>query len=111
VTDGAPEKGAALAEELGRKLFDLRHNKAIDFLSVDETLDQALEILSTNPGKPVVMSNTTDSPGGGAPGDSTFILQALLDKGIEGAAIATIWDPIAAGVLYCLAPGTLTMNI
>lgn len=35
---------------------------------------------------------------GGAPGDSMFILRALFDRGVEGAAIATIWDPIAAGI-------------
>ena len=98
VTDNNPEKGAALAEELGRKLFGLRHDITTDFLSVDEALDRVLETLSANPGKPVVISDTTDNPGGGAPGDSTFILKALLDRGIEGAAIATIWDPIAAGI-------------
>lgn len=98
VTDGNPDKGVALAAELGHKLFDLRHKMAVDFLSVNETLDRALEILSTHPGKPVVISDTTDNPGGGAPGDSTFILKALLDRGIDGAAIATIWDPIAAGI-------------
>ena len=98
VTDSNPEKGGALAEELGRKLYDLRHDITTDYLSVDETLDRALEILSANPGKPVVISDTTDNPGGGAPGDSTFILKALLDRGIEGATIATIWDPIAAGI-------------
>ena len=99
VTNNDPEKGKALTEELGHKLFALRHDTVPDyFLSVDETLDRALEILSTNPGKPVVISDTTDNPGGGAPGDSTFILKALLDRGIKGAAIATIWDPIAAGI-------------
>jgi microcystin degradation protein MlrC len=98
VTDSNPEKGIALAEELGRRLFDLRHDITTNYLSVNEALDQALEILRTNPGKPVVISDTTDNPGGGAPGDSTFILKALLDRGIKEAAIATIWDPIAAGI-------------
>lgn len=113
VTDDAPEKGAALAEQLGRKLFDLRQNTMPDyFLSIDETLTQALEILSTNPGKPVVISDTTDNPGGGAPGDSTFILKALLDRNIQGAAIATLWDPIAVGIATDTGEGAkLTLRI
>jgi microcystin degradation protein MlrC len=94
VTDDNAEKGAALAEELGRKLFDLRHDLRVDLLSVDETLDRAEEILSTDPGKPVVISDTTDNTGGGAPGDSTFILRAILDRGLEDAVIAMIWDPV-----------------
>lgn len=99
VTDSNPKKGRALAEELGHRLFELRHSTRPDYLlSVDETLDKALEVIKSNPGKPVIISDSTDNPGGGAPGDSTFILKALLDRGIEGAAIATIWDPIAAGI-------------
>ena len=98
VTDANPEKGEALAKKLGQELFELRHALAVNYLSIDETLEKALAILSTDPGKPVVISDTTDNPGGGAPGDSTFILKALLDRCIEGAAIATIWDPIAAGI-------------
>jgi microcystin degradation protein MlrC len=98
VTDNKPEKGAALAGELGRKLFDLRHDLAIDFLTVDETLDLAHEISSTNPGKPVVISDTTDNTGGGAPGDSTFVLKAMLDRGIQGAVVAMIWDPVVVGL-------------
>lgn len=99
VTDNNPEKGRQLAEEVGRRLFELRHTTGPDYLlSVDETLDRALETLRHNPGKPVVIADCTDNPGGGASGDSTFILKALLDRGIEGAAIATIWDPIAADI-------------
>ncbi len=99
VTDNNLEKGRDLAEALGHKLFDLRYDTMPDyFLSVDETLDRALDILNTDPCKPVVISDTTDNPGGGAPGDSTFILKALLERGVEGVAIATIWDPIAVGI-------------
>ena len=98
VTNDNPKKGAALAEKLGRKLFDLRYDMAVDFLSIDETLDRAQEIISTRPGKPVVIADTTDNTGGGAPGDSTFILKAMLDRGIEDAVIAMIWDPVVVGV-------------
>jgi microcystin degradation protein MlrC len=99
VSDNKPDKGRILAEELGRRLFELRHSTGPDyFLNVDETLDRALETLSANPGKPVVISDSTDNPGGGAPGDSTFVLKALLERDIEGVAIATIWDPIVASI-------------
>ena len=98
VTDHQPEKGAALAEKLGRQLFDLRSATRPGLLSLAETLKRTLHLLSTNPGKPVVISDFTDNPGGGAPGDSTFILRALLEHGIEGAAIATLWDPVAVGI-------------
>ena len=52
----------------------------------------------------VVIADGTDNPGGGGYNDTTPVLQALLDAGIQNAAIGTIYDPgtvqqaIAAGV-------------
>ena len=45
-----------------------------------------------------MLANSSDNPGGGATGDSTFILRAMLDRGITNAAIAMIWDPIAVSM-------------
>jgi microcystin degradation protein MlrC len=46
----------------------------------------------------VVVADVSDNSGGGAPSDSTFVLQALLQRGIENAGVAMIWDPIAVHV-------------
>lgn len=98
VTDNNPQKGAALAEELGRQFFAMRHELIPPFLSVDEALDRALARLEQEPGKPVVIADTTDNPGGGAPSDSTFVLQAILERGVREVALGLIWDPIAAAI-------------
>lgn len=42
---------------------------------------------------PLVIADGTDNPGGGGYNDTTPVLQALLDAGIENAAIGTIFDP------------------
>lgn len=94
ITDDRPDEGAALAEELGRRLFDLRHRLWPEYLSIEEGLNRALAV----EGSPVVIADVSDNAGGGAPGDSTFILKALLDRGIEGAALACVWDPIAVSI-------------
>jgi microcystin degradation protein MlrC len=44
----------------------------------------------------VVIADTADNAGGGAPGDNTSLLRAMLDRGIRSAALGAIWDPIAA---------------
>jgi len=41
----------------------------------------------------VVIAHGSDNPGGGAAGDSTFLLRALLERGMTGAALGMIWDP------------------
>jgi microcystin degradation protein MlrC len=47
---------------------------------------------------PVVIADGSDNPGGGAPCDSTFILRALLDRGIDRRALGMIWDPEAVTI-------------
>ena len=91
VTDNRPDHGAALAESLGRQLFEIRDRIQPDYLSIDEALEHAR---AADRG-PVVLADGSDNAGGGAPSDSTFILKALLDRGIENAAVACMWDPIA----------------
>jgi microcystin degradation protein MlrC len=91
VTDEHGKHGDTLAEQLGREFFGLRNRLLAKYYSVEEGLDFALSV-----GKmPVVLADVSDNPGAGAPGDSTFLLQALLDRGIENAAVACIWDPMA----------------
>jgi microcystin degradation protein MlrC len=94
ITDNNPEMGAALAEEIGEKLFALRESARPHYLTIDEGLNEALR----TEGSPVVLSDSSDNPGGGATGDSTFLLRAMLDRGITNAAIAMIWDPIAVSM-------------
>jgi microcystin degradation protein MlrC len=44
---------------------------------------------------PLVIADGTDNPGGGGYNDTTPVLKALLDAGIENVAFGTIYDPAA----------------
>ena len=94
VTDDYKAMGTALSEFLGQLIFELRHQLTPPYVNIEVALEEAL---STNSG-PVVLADVADNPGGGAPGDSTFILRGLLDRGIQDAALGCIWDPIAVAV-------------
>jgi len=52
---------------------------------------------------PVTLADVTDNPGGGAASDSTFMLQALLDRDAPSAALGMLYDPIA--VELCMKAG------
>jgi microcystin degradation protein MlrC len=104
VTDDRKAEGDALAERLGREVFSMRGKTMVPLLSIDGGIDKALEIAATQPGKPVVIADTWDNPGGGVAGDGTLILRRMIERGIDDVAVATIWDPIA--VTFCLAAGT-----
>jgi len=68
----------------------------VRYLSIDEALDAALAF----DGAPVVLADRADNPGSGAPGDSTFILRRMLERGITGAAIGPMWDPVAVRTAF-----------
>src|SRR6266403_2115391 len=44
---------------------------------------------------PLVLADRADNPGSGAPGDSTFVLRALVERQIGPALFGVMWDPMA----------------
>jgi microcystin degradation protein MlrC len=99
ITDDRREYGDKLAAELGMELFQMRERLAPQLLSIDRALDRALKSKK----RPVVIAEPADNAGGGAPGDSTFFLKAMLKRRMSEAAFGPIWDPIA--VKLCFAAG------
>jgi microcystin degradation protein MlrC len=43
---------------------------------------------------PVILADVSDNPGGGGRGNTTHVLNALLDAGVDRAAIGPIYDPL-----------------
>ncbi|WP_025661275.1 M81 family metallopeptidase [Rhizobium sp. IBUN] len=99
VTDDKPEKGEALARELGLELFSKRGTFIMPQIDEIEAVTQAVAATSW----PVVVADVWDNPGGGTAGDATVLLQELLARGVRDVAIGTIWDPMA--VQICMAAG------
>jgi len=94
VTDQQPKLGARLATEFGDRLFAMRGKGQKQPVTIEAALQQAAQANAT----PIVIADTADNAGGGAPSDSTFVLQAVLERGLRDVAVGPLWDPIAAGV-------------
>jgi microcystin degradation protein MlrC len=91
VTDNDLAAAQTLADQLGREFYDMREATRSHPLGVDAALDQAMA-LSRDPGGPVVLADIADNAGGGAPADSTFILQRVMQRGIGNAVLGPFWD-------------------
>ena len=108
ITDGNPELGESVADEMKAAIEAQIPNLKRHYPTLDEALDQALL-----PGDgPVVLGDSSDNPGAGGLGDTTHILRRILERGITGAAIATILDPESA--LQCHRAGvgsTIQLNL
>ena len=96
ITDNKPEQGDALAESLGRELYALRGQTFSPHIALGDAIGKALEVN----GWPVVLADTADNPGGGAPGDSTFVLEALLERKAGPIALGPIYDPMAVAMCF-----------
>ncbi len=99
LTDGKPERGVALARELGLDLFSKRGTFIMPQIDEREAVARAMAATSG----PVVIADVWDNPGGGTAGDATVLLAELLICGATDTAVGTIWDPMA--VQICMAAG------
>ena len=96
ITDDDKRHGDKLAEAVGRELIAFREQAAPPAYTVDGAIDFAL----AQGHGPVVIADTTDNAGGGAPSDNTTFLHRLIARRVEGAAVAPIWDPIAVRLAF-----------
>ncbi len=103
VADGDRELAAATARRFGNELWDIREDARMHARPIDAALDEALAI----EGGPIVLADVADNAGGGAPGDSTFILRRLLERDIENVASGIYYDPIAVDLCFDAGPGAV----
>ncbi len=100
ITDDDLPLAQKLADELASRLWSHRHQFVVQLPGVDEALDQAMRI----EGGPVTLGEGADGTMGGSPGDSTYILEAILARGLDVPTAAVVVDPdavaqaVAAGV-------------
>jgi microcystin degradation protein MlrC len=93
VTDNDEALASEVAGRLGAEFWRLRDAIGPEVSGIDEALDEALDALDTTPGQgPVVLADIADNPGGGAAGDSTFILRRLIERGVANVALGALWD-------------------
>jgi microcystin degradation protein MlrC len=108
VMDGDKARGDAIAARIGDEFVSMRGKTLPRFYDVDGGLDAALAV----EGMPVVMADPADNAGGGAPSDNTAILRRMIERRVENAALAPIWDPIAVRLCFDAGlGGTLPLRI
>ncbi|MBV8652791.1 MAG: M81 family metallopeptidase [Alphaproteobacteria bacterium] len=102
VTNGDKAKAERLAGELGREFFAIRQETQPRYTTLDQAMARAV---THNQPKPLVLADVSDNAGGGAASDSTFILKAMLDKGVTDGAIGMFWDPMAVRIAFEVGEG------
>lgn len=97
-TPAAAAAARRLLDELAEAFYGLRERAAARRLPLPAALDAAAAAMAQAQGRPVVLADTADNAGGGAAGDSTFVLRELLRRGLRDVALGMIWDPHAVAI-------------
>ncbi len=69
--------------------------------------DEAARIVHEDPERRYLIADVSDNPGGGASGDATHVLRALVAQGIDGIGIGILYDPESLEKACELGTGTV----
>ncbi|NIA72249.1 M81 family metallopeptidase [Pelagibius litoralis] len=107
---GDPEPHRKLANQIADDIWDRRAEVLNDYLSVEEA---AAQCAAHDGAKgPIVVADYADNPGGGAYGDATGLLAALLDARVGNACFGPLIDPEAVRHLEAHAAGdSVTLSL
>lgn len=98
-TNGDRPLAAACAEEVAEWIWGHRERFRKESHSPDSAMASARKLLGEG-ARPVVINETSDNPGGGAPGDGTHLLRAMLDADLADAAFGFVADPTVADIAH-----------
>ena len=90
-------------DDLAGRFFAVKEETPAKRMSIE----QALFVAETNADAqgPVVIADVCDNAGGGAPSDSTYILSAILERGLTGYALGIFWDQVAVQMAFDIGEG------
>jgi microcystin degradation protein MlrC len=100
-TDDDRALARAIAVEAAELVWSCRDQLLPESLSAEQAIERALSV----DGRPVVINETSDNCGGGAPGDGTHLLGAMLAAGLQDACFGFIVDPAVAEQAHRAGPG------
>jgi microcystin degradation protein MlrC len=89
IADGRDAPAREAAGDVAARVWEMRHAFLPDVLNADDAVRAGRRLA----GRPVVINETSDNPGGGAPGDGTHLLRAMLAAGLSEACYGIICDP------------------
>lgn len=90
----------SVAARFGHALQAIRDRTFAPPLPLREALADALAY----PSGPVVLADVSDNPGGGAPGDSTLLLEHVIASGAS-ACVGPVWDPESVAAAHAAGTG------
>lgn len=98
LADGDAAVARRAVRAIAKEIWDRREAFQAKFPEPDEAV--ALAVNAAESGTPVIVNELSDNPGGGAPGDGTHLLRAMLRAGLTDSVFGTLYDPEVAAAAH-----------
>lgn len=102
---GAEGLAASVAAEVASRAWALRSRYRLRATPLSEAVEIARRA-ARGEIRPVILADASDNPGGGAPGNSTFVLEALLAAGVSDVVMGLQCDRAAVDAAWAAGVGT-----
>ena len=99
-TNGDRALAQQVAKTIAASVWDRRESFRPETDTPELAVRQAMAAAAKGPGAPIVINETSDNSGGGAPGDSTHLLRAMLEANVTDACFAFMYDPDVAAAAH-----------
>lgn len=109
---GANDVASQVVATVAQHAWDLRGRFRMTVTPLDDSVALALEA-ARGVRSPVILADTADNPGGGAPGDATFLLAALIEAQVDDVVMGVQCDPAVVEAAWDAGVGarlTVTFN-
>lgn len=101
-TNGDKVLAKQIAKDIGKKVWDIRDEFTPHAYSPTKGIEKALHFVEG----PVIINEISDNPGGGTPGDGTYLLKAMLESNLTNSCFGIICDPEAVEIAHQSGVGT-----
>ena len=99
------------ADDLAGEIVAREAEFLIPFYSPEEGVARAMKLAAAS-GRPVILADSQDNPGGGGNGDTVGLLEELVRQDAQDAALAILYDPEAAAAAHGVGEGAeLTLGL
>jgi len=102
---GSAEPGQRLARDLAKSCWADRERYQVKLTPLEEAVRMMKELNRDKAKPPLLFADVADNPGGGARGNTTWILKAAYDAGVDDLAITPFYDEELAAEAHKLGCG------
>jgi microcystin degradation protein MlrC len=105
--NGKRAAAAALSLDLAKRAWGMKGRFKKSMTALDDAVQRAVAVGRDWRLPPIILADVADNPGGGARGNTTFLLRALKEAGANGVVLGVFNDPALAAQAHALGEGAV----